>query len=66
MTHFFAYSKAAFGVFLLAALLACNEENKYEPPPATQVGVAQPVKRPVTRYLELTGNTVSPETSCNC
>jgi len=59
VTHFFAYSKAAFGVFLLAALLACNEENKYEPPPATQVGVAQPVKRPVTRYLELTGNTVS-------
>ena len=59
MTHLFAYSKAVFGVFLLAALPACKEENKYEPPPAPKVGVAQPVKRPVTRYLELTGNTVS-------
>jgi membrane fusion protein, multidrug efflux system len=59
VTHFFAYSKAVFGVFLLAALPACNEENKYEPPPAPKVGVAQPAKRVVTRYLELTGNTVS-------
>jgi RND family efflux transporter MFP subunit len=59
VTHFFAYSKAVFGVFLLAALSACNEENKYEPPPAPKVGVAQPAKRVVTRYLELTGNTVS-------
>src|SRR4051795_10872752 len=57
--NFFGCHKAAFGVLWLAALPACNEENKYEPPPATQVGVAQPVKRPVTRYLELTGNTVS-------
>jgi RND family efflux transporter MFP subunit len=47
------------GVLLLAMLAACKEENKYEPPPAAKVGVAQPVQRPVTRYLELTGNTVS-------
>jgi len=47
------------GIFLLAALPACKEENKYEPPPAPKVGVVQPSKRPVTRYLELTGNTVS-------
>jgi RND family efflux transporter MFP subunit len=44
---------------LLAALSACLEENKYEPPPAPKVGVAQPAKRPVTRYLELAGNTVA-------
>src|SRR5436305_8984973 len=57
--NFFGCHKAAFGVLLLAALSACNEENKYEPPPAPKVGVAQPVNRAVTRYLELTGNTVS-------
>ena len=54
-----AYSRTVFGVTLLAALSACKEENKYEPPPAAKVGIAQPVKRPVTRYLDLTGNTVS-------
>ena len=50
---------AILGVVLFAALPGCNEENKYEPPPAPKVGVAQPAKRPVTRYLELTGNMVS-------
>jgi membrane fusion protein, multidrug efflux system len=59
VTHVRAYSRAVLGIVLLAALPACKEENKYEPPPAPKVGVAQPVKRPVTRYLELTGNTVS-------
>jgi len=44
---------------LSAALAACKEENKYEPPPTPKVGVAAPTKRPVTRYLELTGNTVA-------
>jgi len=44
---------------LLAALPGCGEENKYEPPPAPKVGVAQPTKRLVTRYLELSGNTVT-------
>src|ERR1051325_832771 len=57
--NFFGGYKAAFGVLLLAVLPACNEENKYEPPPTPKVGVAQPVKRAVTRYLELTGNTVT-------
>jgi RND family efflux transporter MFP subunit len=57
--NFFGGYKAAFGVLLMAALPACNEENKYEPPPTPKVGVTQPVKRVVTRYLELTGNTVS-------
>src|SRR3954447_17547359 len=44
---------------MLSMLPGCNEENKYEPPPAPKVGVAQPAKRPVTRHLELTGNTVT-------
>src|ERR1043166_8095829 len=57
--NFFGGDKGAFGVLLLTPLPACNEENKYEPPPTPKVGVAEPVKRAVTRYLELTGNTVS-------
>jgi RND family efflux transporter MFP subunit len=59
MTHLLAYSRAVLGIFLLAALPACKEENKYEPPPIPKVGVAAPTKRPVTRYLELTGNTIA-------
>lgn len=57
--HSFMHYKTVAGVLLLAALSACNEENKYEPPPIPNVGVAQPAKRAVTRYLDLTGNTVS-------
>jgi RND family efflux transporter MFP subunit len=59
VTHVLAYGRVFLALFLLAAVAGCKEENKYEPPPASKVGVAQPVKRPVTRYLELTGNTVS-------
>lgn len=59
MAHFWAFGRAILILFLLAALPACGEENKYEPPPAPKVGVAQPDKRPVTRYLELTGNTMA-------
>jgi RND family efflux transporter MFP subunit len=36
---------------------ACEDRNKYQPPPAPEVGVAKPQQRPVTIYLELTGNT---------
>ncbi len=60
MAHLPSHSGGAIlCLFLLAALPGCGEENKYEPPPAPKVGVAQPVKRLVTRYLELTGNTVT-------
>jgi multidrug efflux system membrane fusion protein len=39
-------------------LAACNaSKNAYVPPPAPKVTVAQPVQKPVTLYLELTGNT---------
>ncbi len=36
-------------------LAACEETNKYVPPPPPQVGVAQPLKDVVTAYLEQTG-----------
>jgi RND family efflux transporter MFP subunit len=41
----------------LLVLAACGEKNAYVPPPAPKVVVAQPLQRPVTRYLELTGTT---------
>jgi RND family efflux transporter MFP subunit len=38
-------------------LLAGCEQNSYVAPPPPKVDVALPVQRPVTRYLEATGNT---------
>src|SRR5262245_18838013 len=38
-------------------LTACEDRNQYQPPPPPEVGVAKPQQRPVTQYLELTGNT---------
>jgi RND family efflux transporter MFP subunit len=38
-------------------LLAGCEQNAFVPPPPPKVDVAIPVQRPVTRYLEATGNT---------
>jgi membrane fusion protein, multidrug efflux system len=35
----------------------CEDRNKYQPPPPAEVGVQSPQQRPVTLYLELTGNT---------
>ena len=34
-------------------------KNAYVPPPPAKVQVAQPLQRPVTEYLELTGNTAA-------
>jgi RND family efflux transporter MFP subunit len=42
--------------FTLIALTGC-EQNTFQPPPPPKVDVAVPVQRPVTRYLEATGNT---------
>ncbi len=36
---------------------ACGEKAAYTPPPPPKVTISQPQKRPVTDYLELTGNT---------
>ena len=38
------------------ALAGC-EQNTYVPPPPPKVEVALPVQRPITRYLDATGNT---------
>jgi RND family efflux transporter MFP subunit len=41
----------------LFSLVACGEKAKSSPPPPPTVTVTQPLRRPVTDYLELTGNT---------
>lgn len=41
----------------IPAIMACGERNVYAPPPPPQVTVSQPVRQPVTDYLEFTGNT---------
>jgi membrane fusion protein, multidrug efflux system len=40
-------------------LTGCEDRNKYQPPPVPEVGVETPQRRPVTLYLELTGNTTA-------
>lgn len=42
---------------VLVLLGGCGETNTYVPPPPPKVTVAQPLERPVTDYLEFTGNT---------
>ena len=52
--------RALAPMLILAMLLlsaACGEKNTYAPPPPPKVTVSQPVKQPVTDYLEFTGNT---------
>jgi RND family efflux transporter MFP subunit len=47
----------------LAALVglapACGERNEYKAPPPPKVTVAHPLRKPVTDYLEFTGNAVA-------
>lgn len=43
----------------LALLVGCKKENTYVAPPPREVGVAHPVVRQVTPYIEATGNTVA-------
>ena len=53
-------ANAARGLALFAAALsvaACNEtRNRYAPPPPPRVNVAQPLRKPVTTFFDLTGN----------
>jgi RND family efflux transporter MFP subunit len=52
-------SKVALAAALLMMSAACGDRNVYVPPPPPKVTVAQPVSRPVTDYLEFTGNTAA-------
>jgi RND family efflux transporter MFP subunit len=46
-------------VAVLLFLGACKKSNQYAPPPPAKVSVAKPIARPITRYLEVTGNTAA-------
>ncbi|WP_439408746.1 efflux RND transporter periplasmic adaptor subunit [Bradyrhizobium sp. DASA03076] len=41
----------------VVALAGCEDKNAYVAPPPPKVDVATPIQRPVTRYVEATGNT---------
>ena len=56
LSSFLRKPLAGVGLGLLLTLTAC-EANVYKPPPPPQVTVVRPVRRPVTGYLEFTGNT---------
>ena len=43
-------------VGMLPLIVACGEKNTYVAPPPPKVTVALPVNKPVTRFLESTGN----------
>jgi membrane fusion protein, multidrug efflux system len=47
----------ATGCAAFLTLTACEDKNVYAPPPPPKVIVEQPLTQPVTRYIELTGNT---------
>ena len=54
--HVFTAPRMVFVVFVSMALSAC-EQNSFVAPPPPKIEVAVPVQRPITRYLEATGNT---------
>lgn len=52
--------KGLAAVALAAILLAgCEDKNTYVPPPPPSVTVAPVLTQPITRYLEVTGNTAA-------
>jgi RND family efflux transporter MFP subunit len=50
--------RAALAALACVALAGC-EQNAYVPPPPPKVDVATPLQRPITRYLDATGNTTA-------
>jgi membrane fusion protein, multidrug efflux system len=51
-------AEVALALICGGLLPGCNDsKNAYVPPPPPKVMVAQPIQKPVTSYLELTGNT---------
>jgi RND family efflux transporter MFP subunit len=55
----FRLTQVLLPVLVVVALISgCGQkENKFAPPPPPQVTVSRPLEKPVTDYLELTGNT---------
>jgi RND family efflux transporter MFP subunit len=51
-------SRLAIAALALPLLAGC-EQNTFVPPPPPKVEVANPLQRPITRYLEATGNTAA-------
>src|SRR5690348_2668295 len=51
--------QAASAILALGLLAGCDQQNAYVPPPPPKVEVANPLQRPITRYLEATGNTAA-------
>src|SRR6185369_3883528 len=49
--------RALAAVGAVIALAGCEDKNAFVAPPPPKVDVATPVQRPVTRYVEATGNT---------
>jgi multidrug efflux system membrane fusion protein len=48
--------KACAILFAVAGVAGCAKQNTYVPPPAPEVGVAQPLQQTVEIHLEQTGN----------
>ena len=53
--------RAEYAVIVALVLLVsgCKKANQYAAPPPAKVSVAKPVSQKITRYLEVTGNTVA-------
>ncbi|KJC48928.1 efflux RND transporter periplasmic adaptor subunit [Bradyrhizobium sp. LTSP857] len=49
--------RALAAVATVAVLAGCEDKNTFVAPPPSKVDVATPIQRPVTRYVEATGNT---------
>src|SRR3954471_18893432 len=49
--------QALAAAMAVTALTGCEDKNSFVAPPPPKVDVAAPVQRPVTRYVEATGNT---------
>jgi RND family efflux transporter MFP subunit len=58
---FWRWGAGAWSTLLTVLVLtvACGDRNVYAPPPPPKVTVSQPVRKPVTDYLEFTGNTAA-------
>ena len=50
---------AVLAAIAALALTGCGSRNTFVPPPPPKVVVAQPLQKPVTLYLYLTGNTAA-------